>query len=42
MNAILRCWKIRSLDLLPDAIQKALSCVSPRDCSHWFTTSDYC
>ena len=25
MNAILRCWKIRSLDLLPDAIQKALS-----------------
>ena len=42
MKAILRCWKIRSLDLLPDAIQKALSCVSPLDCSHWFATSDYC
>ena len=42
MNAILRCWKIRSLDLLPDAIQKSLSCVSPWDCSHWFAASDYC
>ena len=42
MKAILRCWKIRSLDLLPDAIQKALSCVSPRDCSHWYAASDYC
>ena len=31
MNAILRCWKIRSLDLL-----------SPRDCSHGFAASDYC
>ncbi len=28
MNAILRCWKIRSLGLLPDAIQKALLCFS--------------
>jgi len=36
MKAILRSWKIRSLDLLPDAILKALSCVSPLDCSHWF------
>ena len=42
MNAILRCWKIRSLDLLPDAIQKALSCVSPLDCSHWFAASVFC
>ena len=42
MKAILRCWKIRSLDLLPDAILKALSCVSPLDCSHWFAASDYC
>ena len=42
MKAILRCWKIRSFDLLPDAIQKAPSCVSPLDCSHWFTASDYC
>ena len=29
MKAILRCWKIRSLDLLPDAIQKSLLCFSP-------------
>ena len=42
MKAILRCWKIRRLDLLPDAIQKALSCVSSLDCSHWFAASDYC
>ena len=42
MKAILRCWKIRSLDLLPDAIQKALSCVSPWNFSHWFAASDYC
>ncbi|MCI9564219.1 MAG: hypothetical protein HFF63_10020 [Oscillospiraceae bacterium] len=42
MNVILRCWEIRCLDLLPDAIQKALSCVSPRDCSHWYAASDYC
>ena len=42
MKAILRCWKIRSLDLLQDAIQKALSYVSPLDCSHWFAASDYC
>ena len=42
MKTTLRCWKIRSLDLLPDAIQKDLSCVSPLDCSHWFAASDYC
>ena len=34
MKAILRRWKIRSLDLLPDAIQKALSCVSPWNFPH--------
>ena len=27
MKAILRRWKIRNLDILPDAIQKALACV---------------
>lgn len=42
MKAILRRWKIRTLDLLPDAIQNALSCVSPLDCFHWFAASDYC
>ncbi len=42
VKAILRCWKIRSRDRLPDAIQKALACVSPLDCAHWFTASAYC
>lgn len=42
MKAILRKWKIRSLDQLPDAIQKALACVSQLDCLHWFLASDYC
>ena len=42
MKAILRRWKIRTLDLLPDVIQNALSCVSPLDCFRWFAASDYC
>lgn len=42
MKAILRGWKIRSLDILPAAIQKALACISPLDCSHWFAASVCC
>ena len=42
MKVSLRCWKIRSLYLPPEAIQKALSYVSPLDCAHWFAASDYC
>jgi len=42
MKAILHCWKIRNLNLLPEAIQEALSCVSPLDFSHWFAASVYC
>ena len=42
MKAILCCRKICSLDLFPDAIQKAFSCVSPLDCSHWFAASNDC
>lgn len=34
VKTILRKWKVRSLDLLPDAIRAALSCVSPLDCQH--------
>lgn len=41
MKASLRCWKIRSQDQLPDAIQKALACVSSLDCAHWFAASAY-
>ena len=42
MKAILRGWKIRSLELLPDTIRKELAYVSPLDCSHWFVASAYC
>ncbi|WP_297871957.1 transposase [uncultured Oscillibacter sp.] len=42
MKAILRKWKIRRLDLLPDAIQRAHACVSQLDCLHWFAASTYC
>ncbi|RKJ51372.1 transposase [bacterium 1XD42-1] len=42
MKAILRCWKIRNLDQIPDAIHKALACVSQIDCAHWFAAFDYC
>ncbi len=41
MKTILRGWKIRSLELLPDAIRKALAYVLPLDCSHWFAASAY-
>ena len=42
MKAILRKWKIRCLEQLPDAILRALACVSQLDCLHWFLDSDYC
>ena len=42
MKAILRKWKIRCLEQLPDAIERALACVSQLDCLHWFLDSDYC
>ena len=42
VKAILRSWKIRSIDALPDAIRRALNLVSPLDCLHWFAASNYC
>ena len=42
VKAILRSWKIRSLDALTDAIRSALNLVSPLDCHHWFAASNYC
>lgn len=41
VKAILRKWKVRSLDLLPNAIRAALACVSSLDCQHWFAASSY-
>lgn len=36
LKSILRSWKIRTLDALPDAISRALSLISHLDCQHWF------
>lgn len=36
LKAILRKWKLRSADLLPTAVYKALDLVSVPDCLHWF------
>ena len=41
MKAILRKLKIRSLDLLPQAIHDALSQVSQSDCLGWFKSCGY-
>ncbi len=42
VKTILRRWKIRSLDALPDAIKLALDMVPVSDCQHWFAASNYC
>lgn len=42
LKAFLRSWKIRCLDLLPDAIHRAIACVSIPDCQHFFAASHYC
>ena len=41
VKSILRKWKIRNVLDLPQAIQKALSLVSPTDCLHWFESCGY-
>ena len=41
VKSLLRAWKIRNLDLLPDAISRAIACVSSLDCQHWFAASAY-
>ena len=42
LKAILRKWKIRLVDLLPDSVAKALMLVSPSDCLHWFDSCALC
>ena len=42
MKALLRGWKVRSLDLLPDAVRMALASVSQLDCLHCFAAFAYC
>lgn len=40
-KTILRSWKVRSLDKLPDSVTKVLALVSPSDCQSWFTCTGY-
>ncbi len=42
VKALLRGWKIRSLDALPGAFVRALKLISLPDCQHWFAASSYC
>ncbi len=42
LKAILRAWKLRSLDALSNAIPSAFSFISPSDCSHWFAAAFHC
>ena len=41
VKALLRKFKARSLDALPNAIQHAFQNVSPSDCSGWFRSCGY-
>ena len=41
VKALLRKFKSRTLDALPNAIQNAFQSVSPSDCSGWFKFCDY-
>lgn len=42
MKSILRSWKVRTLDALPEAISRALSLISPLDCQHRFDAAFNC
>ena len=41
VKSFLRKFKARTLDALPNAIQRAFQTVSPSDCSGWFKSCDY-
>ena len=41
VKALLRKFKARTLETLPDAIQRAFRAVTPSDCSGWFRTCGY-
>lgn len=42
LKSILRSWKVRNPDKLPDAIQQAFQLIRPADCLHWFAACGYC
>ena len=41
VKALLRKFKARTLDILPNAIQHAFQDISPSDCSGWFRSCGY-
>ena len=41
VKALLRKFKARTLETLPDAIQRAFRAVTPSDCSGWFRACGY-
>ena len=41
VKALLRKFKARTLETLPEAIQRAFRAVTPSDCSGWFRTCGY-
>ena len=41
VKALLRKFKARTLDILPNAIQHAFQNISPSDCSGWFRLCEY-
>lgn len=41
-KAILRKFRVRSLDALDDAIRSVLNCASANDCAAWFRCTSYC
>ncbi len=42
VKAILRKFRVRTLDALESAIQAAVACVSSNDCAAWFRCAGYC
>lgn len=41
MKSILRKWKVRDFEKLPEAINSALDLITPTDCLHWFAACGY-
>lgn len=42
LKSILRKWRCRDADMLPEAVGKAFSMIKPSDCRNWFAADGYC
>lgn len=42
VKALLRKWKCRTAERLPQTVSCALLCVNQRDCIGWFNADGYC